>query len=183
MPHESVSCFATLGAPPEDHKKRDDDKERSLERRLEAAQDGSGPSSTHTTPAAPSSSPGRTRRSLLHDLGRWDGNGRTTGDKVKTSNGDVLVDAVQHGARTYDATVNPVSACEDLHVLEATAGTEASDASVDGIQAIACPSHSTTCYGASALRSPSEGAVVAIDVSSAPSPPSPRRSRWSRPAR
>lgn len=37
MPHESVSRFATLGAPPEDHKKRDDDKERSLERRLEAA--------------------------------------------------------------------------------------------------------------------------------------------------
>lgn len=96
--------------------------------------------------------------------------GRTTGDKVKTSNGDVLVDAVQHGARTYDATVNPVSACEDLHVLEATAGTEASDASVDGIQAIACPSHSTTCYGASALRSPSEGAVVAIDVSSSAQP-------------
>jgi hypothetical protein len=37
VPHDSLSFFAPFGAPPEDHKKRDDDKERSFERRVETA--------------------------------------------------------------------------------------------------------------------------------------------------
>jgi hypothetical protein len=37
MPHDSRSLPAPLGAPAEDHKKRYDDQERSLERRLETA--------------------------------------------------------------------------------------------------------------------------------------------------
>jgi hypothetical protein len=88
--------------------------------------------------------------------------GRTTGDEVKPQNGDVIVDNVRYGGRTYDATVNPVSACG--HMLEPTAGVEASDTSVTGISAIACPAGSTTCYGATQNVSPQEGAVVAIDV-------------------
>jgi hypothetical protein len=37
MPQDSLSFFAPLGAPQENYKKRDDDKERSLARRLETA--------------------------------------------------------------------------------------------------------------------------------------------------
>jgi hypothetical protein len=37
MPHDSLSFFAPFGATPEDPKKREDDQERSLERRLETA--------------------------------------------------------------------------------------------------------------------------------------------------
>jgi hypothetical protein len=37
MPHDSLSFFSPFGAPPENYKRRDDDKERPLERRRETA--------------------------------------------------------------------------------------------------------------------------------------------------
>jgi general secretion pathway protein G len=37
----------------------------------------------------------------------------TSGDAVKTTNGDVIVTSVK-STKTYDATINPVSACKSL---------------------------------------------------------------------
>lgn len=91
--------------------------------------------------------------------------GRTTGDHVKAVNGDIIVTALLNGKRTYDATVNPVAACHNLRVLVLMAGAEVSDSSTDGIVGVACPT-GTTCFGVTQNVSPSEGGVVAIDVSS-----------------
>jgi len=91
--------------------------------------------------------------------------GRTTGDHVATSNGDVIVTAVDNANRTYDATVDSNSACQYLHVFVPVAGTEVSDGSTDGIAGIACPAGKTTCYGVTQNVSPNEGGVVVINVS------------------
>ena len=92
--------------------------------------------------------------------------GRTTGDHVKTFNGDVLVVAVLNAGRTYDATVNPQSSCQHLNVVVSALGTEVSDSSTDGIVGVACPATKAVCYGVTENQTPSEGGIVAIDVSS-----------------
>ena len=107
---------------------------------------------------------------VLHDLGRGHRDRRTTGDHVKTVNGDVLVNAVQNANRSYDATVNPVSSCQHLNIFAPTTGAVASDASTHGIVGIACPPGRTTCYGVTQLVSASEGGIVAISVSSPTNP-------------
>lgn len=88
--------------------------------------------------------------------------GRTSGDGVKTVNGDVIVTAVENAGRTYDATVNPLDACTSLNDVVPVAGTEVSDSATDPIEGLACPSGSSTCYGAAQDVSPSEGAIVEI---------------------
>jgi hypothetical protein len=88
----------------------------------------------------------------------------TSGDHVETTNGDVIVTAVDNGGRTYDASVNPVSACDSLHVLVPVAGSEVSDASTGGFTAIACPTPST-CYGVASSSGGSDGAIAAISLS------------------
>jgi hypothetical protein len=88
--------------------------------------------------------------------------GTTTGDQVKSSNGDVIVTAVLNAGRTYDYTVD-VAACQHLNVLVPVSGAELSDGSTSGLAGVACPPARTTCYGVAQNLSPSEGAVVSID--------------------
>jgi hypothetical protein len=96
--------------------------------------------------------------------------GTTSGDHVKTHNGDVIVVAVDNGGRTYDYTVNSATACQSLNILVRVAGTEVSDGSTDGIVGVACPAGKTVCYGVTQHVGPSDGAVVAISISSPASP-------------
>ncbi len=142
-----------------------------------AAYEAENPTSTPTTPA-------KWKAALLGDknngpfLQYWPnehasdyvievaGNafGRTTGDHVKAENGDVIVTAVRNDDRTYDATVNPTTACGHLNDLVLTAGAESSDASTGPITGVACPAGKATCYGVTQNLSPSEGGIVVINV-------------------
>jgi hypothetical protein len=93
--------------------------------------------------------------------------GTTTGDHVKTANGDVVVIAVSGGNRTYDATINPSTSCEHLGGPLRAGGT-VSDAAMSGIAGIACPLASQTCYGVGTHASSGEVATINANDPSSP---------------